>query len=203
MRDKIFEFIKKVNSIAHIGTVYSKDEYALDNYQELLDLSTKMLKEYINLECQPYNIYQDMFYPTPQPCVRNIIIDNHKILLVQEANIKDNGKWSLPGGWCDIGDSPLQAAKKEAKEETGYEIEITKLLAIQNADFYKNSQLYSVYNIYFLSTIVGGENNPNFEIKKVSWFDLNDLPPLSNKTSLEELNLVLKNHRKGDLAYFE
>ena len=99
-QDKIFEFIKKVNAIAHTGVVYSKCEYALDNYHELLDLSTKMLHEYIKSDVQPYDIYRETYYPTPQPGVRVLIVKNNKILMAQDVDTPN--QWTIPGGWCDV-----------------------------------------------------------------------------------------------------
>jgi len=203
MKDKIFEFIKKVNAISHTGLFYSKDDYAIDNYKELLKESTTMLKEYIGMEANPYDIYQEFYYPTPQTCVRTLVFNEGKILLVQEAKMFDKGKWSLPGGWCDIDTTPAEAAIKEVKEESGYEVKITKLLGIQDRRNYHKSKMYDVYNIFFLAEVVGGSNNPNFEVIKADWFDMKELPELSSKTTMEELMIIYQNYIDGKDAYYE
>lgn len=203
MKDKIFEFIKKVNAIAHTGLAYSQDEYALDNYKELLEESTKMLTEYIGLDVQPYDIYQDYYYPTPQPAVRTFVVKDGKILFVQEAMEHDQGKWSLPGGWCDIDTTPAEAAVKEVFEESGYEVRITKLLGIGDRRKYTKSGMYDVYNIYFLAEVIGGENNPNFEVQKADWFDFENMPELSTKTTMEEIKKVYQNHLDSKDPFYE
>ena len=162
-----------------------------------------MLHEYMGLDVKPYDIYQDYYYPTPQPCVRTFVIKDDKILLVKEAKMHDKGKWSLPGGWCDIDTSPMEAAKKEVEEESGYVIEITKLLGIQDRRNYIESKMYDSYNIFFLGHIVGGSDNPNFEVIETGWFDFNDLPELSTKTTKEEIDIIYKNHLDGKDPYFE
>ena len=91
-QDKVFEFIKKVNAISHTGMTFSKCEYALDNYHELLELSSTMLHEYIKSEVQPYNIYCDAFYPTPQPCVRVVIIKDDKKFVFLERALTGSGE---------------------------------------------------------------------------------------------------------------
>ncbi len=202
-KDKIFEFIKKVNAIAHTGVAYSQDDYALDNYKELLEESSKMLHEYMGLDVKPYDIYQDYYYPTPQPCVRTIVVKDEKILFVKEAKMHDRGKWSLPGGWCDIDTSPAEAAVKEVFEESGYEVKITKLLGIQDRRNYIQSKMYDTYNIFFLAEITGGENNPNFEVLEADWFDFHDLPELSTKTTVEEFRIIYQNHLDNKPPYFE
>lgn len=199
-QDKIFEFIKKVNAIAHTGVVYSKCEYALDNYHELLELSSTMLHQYIKSEVAPYNIYRDTYYPTPQPGVRVVIMKNNKLLMAQDIDTPN--QWTIPGGWCDIDLSPVETAIKEVKEETGYDIKIIKLLALLDRNKHTQSKLYNVYNMVFVGEIIGGENKPNFEVNEVDFFDLTDLPKLSNKVVKTELDIILEAY-KYDKVYFE
>ena len=188
-QDKIFEFIKKVNAISHTGVTFSKCSYALDNYHELLELSSTMLHEYINSEIRPYNIYQDTYYPTPQPCVRVVIVQNNKLLMAQDVDTPN--KWTIPGGWCDVDLSPVETAIKEVKEETGYDIKVTKLLALIDRNKYTQSEIYNVYSIVFVGEVIGGENNPNFEVNEVNFFDFDDLPVLSNKVVKAEIDIIL------------
>ena len=51
----------------------------------------------------------------------------HKILLTQRT---DNGQWCLPGGRMDPGESAAEACVREIREETGLEINITRLIGI-------------------------------------------------------------------------
>jgi 8-oxo-dGTP pyrophosphatase MutT (NUDIX family) len=53
-----------------------------------------------------------------------------KFLLVREASGTDKDKWNHPAGWLDPGEHPVEAAKREVLEESGYEIEPTHLLGI-------------------------------------------------------------------------
>ena len=199
-QDKIFEFIKKVNAISHTGVTFSKCPHALDNYHELLELSSTMLHEYIKSEVPPYNIYQDIYYPTPQPGVRVVIMQDNKLLMAQDVDTPD--EWTIPGGWCDIDLSPVETAVKEVKEETGYDIRVTKLLALIDRNKYTQSEIYNVYSIVFVGEIIGGENNPNFEVNEVKFFDLDDLPVLSNKVVKEEIDVIM-NAYKNDKIHLE
>ncbi len=196
-QDKIFEFIKKVNAIAHTGVVFSKCEYALDNYHELLELSSTMLHDYIKSEIQPYDIYRDTYYPTPQPGVRAVIFKDGKLLMAQDVDTPN--EWTIPGGWCDINLSPVETAVKEVKEETGYDIKITQLLALIDRNKYTQSEVYNVYSIVFVGEIIGGENKPNFEVNEVKFFDIDDLPKLSNKVVREEMDVILDAYRNDTI----
>ena len=60
------------------------------------------------------------------------LVENRKgdVLLVQRAYGKEKGKWSLPGGFVDRGESSRHAAYRETKEETGLTVEIVTTVMI-------------------------------------------------------------------------
>ena len=86
-KKEIYDYIIKIQSIAKIGLVYSKDPYALTNYQELSDLSTKFLEEFMEVEFDRPNYFQRDIYPTPSVSVRTVILNNkkNKVLMVKEV----------------------------------------------------------------------------------------------------------------------
>ena len=47
---------------------------------------------------------------------------------------REDGCWTLPGGWADVGEAPSANAVREVKEESGYEVEARKLLAVYDRD---------------------------------------------------------------------
>lgn len=62
--------------------------------------------------------------------VGGLPVRDGNILLVREADGPDNGKWSHPAGWLDVGEDVVAAAKREVEEETGREFKPTHLLGI-------------------------------------------------------------------------
>jgi 8-oxo-dGTP diphosphatase len=191
----IEHFIAKVLSISRIGLKFSKDPYAIENYQELQNLALQQLEEIYHLPDE-VNPYQRDVYPTPNISVRVIIFNEHKqLLLVQE---RDDQKYAVPGGWCDIFESAKENAIKEVKQETNLDVRIDKVLAILRRDIYKqHPSLISEYVIYFSATILQGELANNHEILSLGFYDLDKLPELSRKmTSIElhkALNVCLNN----------
>lgn len=198
--DKFLEFIKKVQAISHTGLTYSEDEYAIENYEELRELSIKMLNEYTEKPIEDCDLYENYYYPTPQPAVRTLVIKDDKILFVKE---KESGKWSLPGGWCDIDSSPKEAAVLEVKQESGYIVEITKLLGVLDRRNYRKSTYYDVYNICFLAHVIGGESRCNHETSDVKWFSFDNLPELSTKITKDEINIIYDVYINNKESYFE
>jgi len=200
MNDELLAFIKKVQAISQTGLSFSTDPYAIENYEELKAASVEMLQKYSGLSAIESDLYRDYHYPTPQPAVRTLIIEEGKILFVQE---KESGLWSLPGGWCDVDQTPVSNAIKEAWEESGYTIACTRLLGLFDRRNYVKRSLYDVYCFYFLGNVVGGQPMPNHETTAVEWFAIDELPPLSRKNSFEEITKAYEVYRNNLETYYE
>ena len=102
--------------------------------------------------------------------------DTQEILMVQNVG----SGWSLPGGAVEAGETLEQAAVREAKEETGLDIEVCNIVAI-NERFRAKKDVHAVF-FTFSTKIIGGEiavNNP-FEVREIKWVDFqtaNELMP--------------------------
>lgn len=199
---KILEFIMKVQQIAKIGLLYSKDPYAIENYENLEKLSREMLNESNeNLKLEK-NIFKQDIYPTPSSSVRVLVFnENNELLMVKE---KEDGGWAVPGGWCEIYCNLSENARKEVLEEAGLEVEVGRLLAIFRRELYKNyPAIASEYVHYFVARIVGGSLRNNHETSEVAYFKLEDLPPLSLKNSERELSKVLQIYKDNLEVYVD
>ena len=75
---QIYDFLIKIQSIAKIGLIFSKDPYALTNYQEINDLSTKFLEEFQDVKFDRNNYFARDIYPTPNISVRTIIFNENR-----------------------------------------------------------------------------------------------------------------------------
>lgn len=94
-----------------------------------------------------------------------------KILLVKEGKPRAYGLWNIPAGHLDKGENPIDGAKREAKEETGYDIEINGLLGVYVGSSARTANLTRI-KIIFRASVIGGELNfPKDEILEVKWFE--------------------------------
>ena len=185
------QFAMKVQAISKIGKLFSQDPFAVENYEELETLSIEMLNKKVLSDPIASNVYERSIYPTPNVSVRTMVFnESNQLLMVQE---KDDGGWSLPGGWCDVYESPTESAIKEVRQESGCIVQIDSLLGVFFRDKYKAQMksLISEYVIYFKATLIGGELKANHEILDVNFFDLENLPNLSFKNSKEEIERAL------------
>ena len=117
---ELLEKIKRLRTIAQIGLVYSTDEYNIERYTELLEISNSLTSVVSDVDLDElsgcFRVESD--YVTPKVDIRAVIFnDRDEILLVKE---RADGKWALPGGWADVGYSPSADAVKEVLEETGW-----------------------------------------------------------------------------------
>ncbi len=197
---QIYDYIIKIQSIAKIGLVYSKDPYALTNYQEINDLSTKFLEEFMDVKLDRPNYFERNIYPTPNVSVRTIIFsdDRKKILMVREAN---SGEYSLPGGWADLYDSPSKTSKNECLQEAGAEIDVVRLVGITDRTPYKKVTSVPEYVIVFEGKIKVLHKEHEYETDDVGFFDIDNLPTISRKTSKEELMRFISAAKNGETIF--
>ena len=197
---QIYDFILKVQSISKIGLVYSKDPYALTNYKELNDLSTKFLEEFMEVEFDRPNYFARDIYPTPNISVRTVIFnsDKTKVLMVREAALQ---AYSLPGGWADLYDSPSQVSKNECKQEAGADIEIVRLVGITNRTPFKAPTSIPEYVVIFEAKIKELHKEHEYETDDVNFFEIDNLPTISKKTTKEELLRFINAAKNGETIF--
>jgi len=186
---KYHEYVAQCQALAKIGKKYSKDPYALENYEELEKLSATMMSELCGEEI--INIFEHDVYPTPSCSVRVVVFnENGELLMVQE---RQDGDFAVPGGWCEIFDTLQETAVKEVKQESGLDVKVQRLLAIFQRERYKDyPTVISEQVHYFLAELIGGTMKNNHEILAVGFYDVNSLPQLSKKNSKRELLTAIK-----------
>ena len=109
-----------------------------------------------------------------------IIEKDNKILLVKEGQAgADTGMWNQPGGWIEIGESPIETVIHEVKDETGLEFEPTALLGIYSLQKQKkkSSNFIQFEKFVFKGKVVGGDidNRDKKEISEVRWFSKEEI----------------------------
>lgn len=180
MSINLLNIAKRLKSMSHLGLTYANNEYDLERYKEFEQISLDMMNELTEHPLDALSIYfnDTKEYITPKVDIRAVIFNAQKqILLVKE---KSDGKWSLPGGWADIGLSPTEIAVKEAFEETGFTVKATKLLAVMDKRCHPHPpQLDYVYKIFIQCEITGGEQSIAFDMLDVAFFDQDAIPELS------------------------
>ena len=187
---ELYDYILKIQSIAKIGLVFSKDPYAITNYQQINDLTLEMLEKLMEMEFHRPNYFSRDIYPTPSVSVRAVILNKNrdKVLMVRESN---SGTYSFPGGWADLYDSAGQTAINESSQEAGADIEIIRLVGILNRTPFKTNVGVPEYLVIFEAKLKGELHEHEYETDDVDWFPLDNLPPISRKVAKEEIARII------------
>jgi len=109
----------------------------------------------------------------PKVAVVLFIVQDGKVMLVKRAVDPEEGKWTLPAGFLDYGEAPREAAIREMKEETGLDIQITRLVDVSGNE--DNSGKASVL-ILFEADVVGGTIRPADDAAEVRFFSPEEIP---------------------------
>lgn len=96
--------------------------------------------------------------------------DRGEILLIERT---DNGLWALPGGAQEIGESIMDAVRREVREETGIEVEITGLTGIYSDPAhviaYDDGEGRQEFSLCFAARAISGSLRPSSESRQARW----------------------------------
>ena len=110
-----------------------------------------------------------------------IIEKDRKLLMVQEGKEEAGGKWNVPAGHIIFGEDPLEAVKREVKEETGFEVEPTELGRVFAFNDSENVPVLR-FNVYCKLTGETSEREPT--ILDISWYGKDELETMRDKGEL-------------------
>lgn len=196
--------MQEIQSIAQIGLAYGKDVYDKERYEQLMSLVCGAYSD-ITGEKEikiAKTLFNEVGYATPKLCVRGLVRKKDKILLVRE---REEGLWSLPGGWAEVNLSPAESLVKEVKEETGFDCTITSLLAFWDKQKHAHPPHWPhTYLIFFLCELTGGKKKTSHEISGVDYFSLDKLPALStHRVTEEQIKTLVQIAQKDSAPAFD
>lgn len=178
--------IKRLMALAETGIVYAANEFELERCQEQRGLCLELIADMAD---KPLSIIEDFYmppvqYPTPKVDVRGFVLNDKGQLLMARESM--DGRWSIPGGWTDIGFSPREVVEKEVQEETGLKVKAERLMAVWDNKCHPHPlAAYHIYKMVFLCKAEAfSPLKAAFDILDVDFFDLDDLPELSESRIL-------------------
>jgi ADP-ribose pyrophosphatase YjhB (NUDIX family) len=183
--EQLLSHAQRLQAIAQAGITYAVNSYDLERYEEIRSISAQLLQE---LTDEPFEkilrvFASDIGYQTPKVDVRGVVFrHDHEILLVQEKI--DGNKWTLPGGWADVGYTPFEIAAKEVEEETGLVVKPVRLLALLDKRKHEHPpQPWYAYKVFIQCECVGGSlSEETSETAGARWFKPIDLSGLELST---------------------
>ncbi len=170
--------LEKLQSIAKLGLYYTKDIYDRQRYQQLLELTAEYYGHALEMPIAKArdNLKKDLGKLGVCPILGSdaAIFDlSGKILLMKRT---DNHKWCLPCGLVEAGESPEQGAIREAKEETGLEVQILELVKVYTRFPSPEYGLYTLVSTVYLCEAVGGVLTRSHEDLGLQYWEISDVP---------------------------
>ena len=187
MEDRWLQKAKRLHAIASTGLHFSRDPFDRDRYSEIASIANEMLADLGNVPLERIGGLIPDFaqgYATPKVDVRAAVFRDDRVLLVQESMDR---RWTLPGGYADVGLTAAQNVVKEVEEEAGLRVAVHRLYSVRH----KARQPYDpdVREFYKLFFVCGrldeDEPAPGHETLDAGFFALDALPPLSTHRVLE------------------
>jgi ADP-ribose pyrophosphatase YjhB (NUDIX family) len=173
-----FRLLERLVAIAQTGLAYTRSPFDRERYEELMRLAAQLMAAGgSSSEVFARLFAGDTGYRTPKLDVRAVVWRDGKVLLARE---RTDGRWSLPGGWADLGQSPSGNAIKEVFEETGYRARAIRLLAALDRDRHGQEPCpWHVYKLFFHCEVEGEPAHDTLETSAIGFFALDALPPIS------------------------
>lgn len=180
MDPRWLEWAQRLQALAQTGLAFANNAYDRERYTAVRDLAVQIAAA--GTGSAPERL-EPLFaaeggYATPKVDVRAAVFRDGRILLVKE---RLDGRWTLPGGWADVGDSPSGAVEREVREESGFEARAVKLAAVYDRNRHPHTKmLFHLWKLFFLCELVGGEARASIETAAADFFAEDALPPLSS-----------------------
>jgi ADP-ribose pyrophosphatase YjhB (NUDIX family) len=193
---------RELQAIAQTGLTFASSTFDRERYTAIRSLAARMMvmhsdANFVRVE----GLFAEQAgYATPKVDVRGAVIEDGRILLVRE--IADSGRWTMPGGWADVNQTPSECVIRELREETGLEVTVRKLGAVYDrARQGHPPHPFHVYRLFFVCDIVGGTPEAGLETSDVAFFGEDEIPQdLSlERILLHQIRRMFEHARDNDL----
>ena len=135
------------------------------------------------------------YYDDPAAPKANSLVPSVNVVVVNDASEvlmirrSDNDNWAVPGGAIDLGESLVEAAIRETREESGIECRITGIVGIYTDPrhvilYTSNGEARQEFSIVLTASAVSGTPTPSDESREVAWVRRKDLDGYSMDRSM-------------------
>ena len=120
------------------------------------------------------------------PSTTAVVTDEHdQIVLIRR---RDNDLWALPGGGMELGESIVDTAVREVKEETGLDVEVTGLIGVYSNPHhvmaYTDGEVRQQFSLCFTTRLIGGDLLVDSESTDIAWTRPQDIHSLNMHPSM-------------------
>lgn len=172
---------RQIQALAQSGLTYTENPYDRQRYEALRALAAEMVAARSGADVE---LIQGLFeeqngYATPKVDVRGAVFDPQgRVLLVRE--LADKGRWTLPGGWADVNQSPAECVAREVLEEASLPVRVLKLACCYDqARHLHPPSLFHIYKLFFICEPLGDASlvrHDGLETGEARFFTQSEIP---------------------------
>ena len=133
------------------------------------------------------------FYDNPLPVVSTMLVEDRRVLLVKRGHKPYRGKWCLPSGFAESGESIAEAALRELEEETGVKGRIVQLRDVDScSNYFYGDLLFLTFEV----EQTGGLLRAGDDAVAVRFFPLEKVPLLAFPSNSKALRIYVEGKRE-------
>lgn len=172
--NNILKLLEGIRGIAQNGLNYSKNEYDIQRYTQLLNLCCHEYSNILPLQSDELEkiFLKEIGHTTPKVGVNAAVIQEGKLLI---AKRKDDGCWELPGGWAELGETPQQTIERELLEETEFIVKARKVIDVVSRLPGEFNQPFTSYHILYHCEFIGGVFKASNETSEINFINNGEL----------------------------
>src|SRR5688572_13125207 len=197
----LLDLSRRLLAVSQTGLHFTHEEYDRERYREMAQIAGEMLA--LESAMTPDQLRAAWLvedgYATPKVDVRGAVFRGDQVLMVQE---RVDGKWTMPGGWADVNDTPSFAVEKEIEQESGFTARAVKLAAVFDRNKHDHPAfIFHIWKMFFVCEITGGSPRESYETTGVDFFPIDALPELSSgRITQAQIHRIYQHHLNRTLA---
>lgn len=175
MAKSALPLLDELRMIAQNGLEYADDPYDEERYERVLELVSEYYGEVGEVSTSEVKSrFEDRTgHVTPNVGGRAAIVDDDRRILVMKR--AGDGTWGIPGGFSDPGETPSETAVREAREETGLDVEPVELVTFKYRQADEHNPHGFVGGVY-LCRVIGGTLEESHESESLQYRHISEVP---------------------------
>jgi ADP-ribose pyrophosphatase YjhB (NUDIX family) len=163
-------FLERIRGLAQLGLTYATDPYDKARYHELLALAAAGYEPFTGVPSAEIidRFAREVGYITPKVGVDGAVFspDGTELLVIRRA---DNGRWALPGGWADLGQTAAESVARELREETLLEVTVGDVINVDTVLAGTTDGPHTAVHVTYHCTVTAGRPCPTPEAVEVAF----------------------------------
>jgi ADP-ribose pyrophosphatase YjhB (NUDIX family) len=205
--EQIAAWADKLRDLSALGLHFADNLYDKERYQTVQGIAMAMLALATGESVEQLEPLRAPIFSRPTPfAVGDAAIIDHQghILLIRRA---DNGKWAMPGGALEVGETPAEGVAREALEETGTHCRAVALVGVFDSRLCGSLARHHLYHIVFLCEPLPATERAipthAHEVLDIRWFAEDELPEDIDPGHVSRIPQAYRVWRNDGAAFFD